>query len=78
MKIHLLYRDKKTISIRLERYRVKEREGIRHTGQEMGSRRKNLGDSVYISAVESLLDVYRSCKFEYDELLNKELPYIRE
>lgn len=29
MKINLLYRDKKTIGVRLERYGVKEREGIR-------------------------------------------------
>lgn len=79
MKINLLYRDEKTISVRLERYGVKEREGIRSIpGRKWVPDEKIWAIPYSISAVESLLEAYRSCKFEYDERLNKELPYIRE
>ncbi|MEK3951242.1 site-specific tyrosine recombinase/integron integrase [Paenibacillus sp. FSL H7-0703] len=79
MKINLLYRDEKTIGVRLERYGVKEREGIRSIpGRKWVPDEKIWAIPYSISAVESLLEAYRSCKFEYDERLNKELPYIRE
>ncbi|QYK68602.1 tyrosine-type recombinase/integrase [Paenibacillus sp. S02] len=79
MKINLLYRDEKTIGVRLERYGVKEREGIRSIpGRKWVPDEKIWAIPYSISAVKSLLEAYRSCKFEYDERLNKELPYIRE
>ncbi|MFK4304824.1 integrase/recombinase XerD [Paenibacillus sp. RC254] len=79
MKINLLYRDEKTISVRLERYGVKEREGIRSIpGRKWVPDEKIWAIPYSISAVESLLEAYRICKFQYDERLNKELPYIRE
>lgn len=79
MKINLLYRDEKTIGVRLERYGVKEREGIRSIPSRKWVPDEKIWTIPYsISAVESMLEAYRSCKFEYDERLNKELPYIRE
>ncbi|MEK5320946.1 tyrosine-type recombinase/integrase [Paenibacillus sp. FSL L8-0644] len=79
MKINLLYRDEKTIGVRLERYGVKEREGIRSIpGRKWVPDEKIWAIPYSISAVESLLEAYRSCKFECDERLNKELPYILE
>ncbi|WP_025720964.1 site-specific tyrosine recombinase/integron integrase [Paenibacillus polymyxa] len=79
MKINLLYQDEKTIGVRLERYGVEEREGIR----SIPGRKWVPGEKIWtipysIAAVESLLEAYRSCEFECDERLNKELPYIRE
>ncbi|WP_226002713.1 site-specific tyrosine recombinase/integron integrase [Paenibacillus sp. BJ-4] len=79
MKINLLYRDEKTIGVRLERYGVKEREGIRSIpGRKWVPDEKIWTIPYSIVAVESLLEAYRSCEFEWDERLNKELPYIRE
>ncbi|MDQ0496779.1 tyrosine-type recombinase/integrase [Paenibacillus brasilensis] len=79
MKINLLYRDEKTIGVRLERYGVKEREGIRSIpGRKWVPDEKIWTIPYSIPVVESLLEAYRSCEFECDEHLNKELPYIRE
>ncbi|MEK4431715.1 tyrosine-type recombinase/integrase [Paenibacillus sp. FSL M7-0802] len=79
MKINLLYRDEKTIGVRLERYGVKEREGIRSIPSRKWVPDEKIWTIPYsISAVESMLEAYRSCKFECDERLNKELPFIRE
>ncbi|KAF6570639.1 tyrosine-type recombinase/integrase [Paenibacillus polymyxa] len=77
--MNLLYRDEKTIGVRLERHGVKEREGIRSIpGRKWVPDEKIWAIPYSISAVESLLEAYRSCKFECDERLNKELPYILE
>ncbi|QNV58177.1 Tyrosine recombinase XerD [Paenibacillus polymyxa E681] len=79
MNINLLYRDEKTIGVRLERYGVKEREGIRSIPSRKWVPDEKIWTIPYsISAVESMLEAYRSCKFECDERLNKELPFIRE
>ncbi|POR27089.1 MULTISPECIES: site-specific tyrosine recombinase/integron integrase [Paenibacillus] len=79
MKINLLYRDEKTIGVRLERYGVKEREGIRSIPSRKWAPDEKIWTIPYsISAVESMLEAYRSCKFECDERLDKELPFIRE
>ncbi|WP_179033038.1 tyrosine-type recombinase/integrase [Paenibacillus kribbensis] len=79
MKINLIYRDEKTMGVRLERYGVKEREGIRSIpGRKWVPDEKIWTIPYSISAVESMLEAYRSCKFECDERLNKELPYIQE
>ncbi|MEJ3718108.1 hypothetical protein WGM54_08835 [Paenibacillus polymyxa] len=81
MKINLLYRDEKTIGVRLERYGVKEREGIRSIPSRKWVPDEKIWTIPYsISAVESesMLEAYRNCKFECDERLNKELPFIRE
>ncbi|KAF6615076.1 hypothetical protein J2W97_000292 [Paenibacillus jamilae] len=79
MKINLLYRDEKTIGVRLERYGVKERDGIRSIpGRKWAPDEKIWTIPCSILAVESMLEAYRSCKFECDERLNKELPFIRE
>ncbi|MGW8956933.1 site-specific tyrosine recombinase/integron integrase [Paenibacillus sp. NPDC055715] len=79
MKINLLYRDEKTIGVRLERYGVEEREGIRSIpGRKWVPDEKIWTIPYSIAAVESLLEAYQSCEFECDERLNKELPYILE
>ncbi|WP_081750781.1 site-specific tyrosine recombinase/integron integrase [Paenibacillus maysiensis] len=79
MKINLLYRDEKTIGVWLERYGVEEREGIRSIpGRKWVPNEKIWTIPYSIAAAESLLEAYRSCEFECDERLNKELPYIRE
>ncbi|ALP38202.1 integrase [Paenibacillus sp. IHB B 3084] len=79
MKINLLYRDEKTIGVRLERYGVEEREGIRSIpGRKWVPDEKIWTIPYSIAAVESLLEAYRSCEFECEERLNKELPYIQE
>ncbi|WP_431087662.1 site-specific tyrosine recombinase/integron integrase [Paenibacillus sp. 8b26] len=79
MKINLLYRDEKMIGVQLERYGVEEREGIRSIpGRKWVPDEKIWTIPYSIAAVESLLEAYRSCEFECDEHLNKELPYIWE
>ncbi|MGW9529009.1 hypothetical protein ACWHAM_14925 [Paenibacillus terrae] len=79
MKINLLYRDEKMIGVQLERYGVEEREGIRSIpGRKWVPDEKIWTIPYSIAAVERLLEAYRSCEFECDERLNKELTYIRE
>ncbi|WP_232289123.1 hypothetical protein [Paenibacillus sp. Aloe-11] len=63
----------------MERYGVEEREGIRSIlGRRWVPDEKIWTIPYSIAAIESLLEAYRSCEFECDERLNKELPYIRE
>lgn len=79
MRIDLIYRDELTIGVRLERYGVEERQGIR----SIAGRRWVPDDKIWtipytLAALDCLFEAYPGCSFAWDEHFHREMPDILE